>query len=95
MGETLYTAIRNGNVKQFDRVLVYQLSHLLGVEWKYTEIYIDSILDNSIPNEILLKYTVKSGENAGITFWKNVSQELEECYVFEILGNTMNNMVLS
>lgn len=95
MGETLYSAIRNGNVKQFDRVLVYQLSPALGVDWKYTEIYIDSILDNSIPNEILLKYTVNSGEKTGITFWKNLSQELKECYVFKVLGNTMDNMVLS
>lgn len=94
MGETLYKAIRNGNVKQFDRVLVYQLSPALGVDWKYTEIYIDSILENEIPNEILLKYTIKSGEKTGITFWKNLSQELKECYVFKILGNTMD-MVLS
>lgn len=94
MGETLYKAIRNGNVKQFDRVLVYQLSPALGVDWKYTEIYIDSILENEIPNEILLKYTIKSGEKTGITFWKNLSQELKECYVFKVLRNTMD-MVLS
>lgn len=94
MGETLYKAIKNKNVKQFDRVLVYQLSPALGVDWKYTEIYIDSILENEIPNEILLKYTIKSGEKTGITFWKNLSQELKECYVFKVLGNTMD-MVLS
>lgn len=94
MGELFYTALLEGKVKVFDRVLLYRESPKLGVEYDYEEITILD-LDTSIPNQIIIKYKINTGSSEGKKYWVNALEMFEGYYLFSILNRNETKMLLS
>jgi hypothetical protein len=90
---TLKDAFENNLIKQFDRLLVGTVSPNLGVEYKFIEIEIQSIIQSEVGK--LVKYKVLSGENYGKFIWRNPEEfKLDEILV-SILNKSEEKMLCS
>lgn len=90
---TLKDAFENNLIKQFDRLLIGTVSPNLGVEYKFIEIEIQSIIQTEVGK--LVKYKVLSGENYGKFIWRNPEEfKLDEILV-SILNKTEEKMLCS
>ena len=90
---TLKDAFENNLIKQFDRILIATTSMHLGVEYKFFEIHIQSIIQTEVGK--LIKYKVLSGENYGKFIWRNPSEFRSDEMLVTILNKPEEKMLCS
>ena len=90
---TLKDAFENNLIKQFDRILVASTSPNLGIEYKFFEIEIQSIIQTEVGK--LVKYKVLSGENYGTFIWRNTEEFRSDEMVVSILNKSEEKMLCS
>lgn len=90
---TLKDAFENNLIKQFDRILVASTSFNLGVEYKFFEIHIQSIIQTEVGK--LVKYKVLSGENYGMFIWRNTEEFRSDEILVTILNKSEEKMLCS
>ena len=90
---TLKDAFENNLIKQFDRILVASTSCNLGVEYKFFEIEIQSIIQTEVGK--LVKYKVLSGENFGKFIWRNTEEFRSDEMVVTVLNKSEEKLLCS
>lgn len=90
---TLKDAFENNLIKQFDRLLIGTTSPNLGIEYKFFEIEIHSIIQTEVGK--LVKYKVLSGENTGMVIWRNPEEFLNDIMLLTILNKSEEKMLCS
>ncbi len=90
---TLKDAFENNLIKQFDRILIASASCNLGVEYKFFEIEIQSIIQTEVGK--LVKYKVLSGENYGKFIWRNPEEFRSDEMLVTILNKSEEKMLCS
>ena len=90
---TLKDAFENNLIKQFDRILVASTSCNLGVEYKFFEIHIQSIIQTEVGK--LVKYKVLSGENYGTFIWRNTEEFRSDEMLVTILTKSEEKILCS
>ena len=89
----LKDAFENNLIKQFDRILVASTSCNLGVEYKFFEIEIQSIIQTEVGK--LVKYKVLSGENYGTFIWRNTEEFRSDEMIVTILNKSEEKILCS
>ena len=90
---TLKDAFENNLIKQFDRILIASASCNLGVEYKFFEIEIQSIIQTEVGK--LIKYKVLSGENYGRFIWRNSAEFRSDEMVVTVLNKSEEKLLCS
>lgn len=90
---TLKDAFENNLIKQFDRILIATTSPNLGIEYKFFEIEIQSIIQTEVGK--LVKYKVLSGENYGKFIWRNTEEFRSDEMLVTILNKPEEKMLCS
>lgn len=90
---TLKDAFENNLIKQFDRILIASTSCNLGVEYKFIEIEVQSIIQTEVGK--LVKYKVLSGENYGKFIWRNPEEFNSDEMLVTILNKSEEKMLCS
>ena len=90
---TLKDAFENNLIKQFDRILIGRPSPHLGIEYKFFEIEVQSIIQTEAGK--LVKYKVLSGENYGTFIWRNTEEFRSDEMVVSILNKSEEKMLCS
>ena len=90
---TLKDAFENNLIKIFDRLLIASTSSHLGVEYKFFEIQIQSIIQTEVGK--LVKYKVLSGENYGKFIWRNPEEFRSDEILVTILNKSEEKMLCS
>ena len=90
---TLKTAFENNLVKQFDRLLIGTTSPNLGIEYKFFEIEIQSIIQTEVGK--LVKYKCLSGENYGRFIWRNPDEFRDDEVLVTILNKPEEKTICS
>ena len=90
---TLKDAFENNLIKQFDRILVASTSCNLGVEYKFFEIEIHSIIQTEVGK--LVKYKCLSGENYGRFIWRNPEEFRSDEILVTILNKSEEKLLCS
>ena len=89
----LKDAFENNLIKQFDRILVASTSCNLGVEYKFFEIEIQSIIQTEVGK--LVKYKVLSGEKYGTFIWRNTEEFRSDEMIVTILNKSEEKILCS
>lgn len=90
---TLKDAVENNLIKPFDRLLTCTTSPNLGVEYKFIEIEIHSIIQTEVGK--LVKYKIISGENSGMVIWRNPEEFLNDIMLLTVLNKPEEKMLCS
>lgn len=90
---TLKDAFENNLIKQFDRILIATTSPNLGIEYKFFEIEIQSIIHSEVGK--LVKYKVLSGENYGKFIWRNPEEFRSDELLVTILNKSEEKILCS
>ena len=90
---TLKDAFENNLIKQFDRILIGRPSLHLGIEYKFFEIEVQSIIQTEVGK--LIKYKVLSGENYGNFIWRNPEEFNSDEMLVTILNKSEEKMICS
>ena len=90
---TLKDAFENNLIKQFDRILIGTLSPHLGIEYKFFEIEVQSIIQTEVGK--LIKYKVLSGENYGKFIWRNPEEFNSDEMLVSILNKSEEKILCS
>ena len=90
---TLKDAFENNLIKQFDRILIGSPSLHLGIEYKFFEIEVQSIIQTEVGK--LVKYKVLSGENYGEFIWRNPEEFNSDEMLVTILNKSEEKMLCS
>ena len=89
----LKDAFENNLIKTFDRLLVATTSPNLGIEYKFIEIEIQSIIQTEVGK--LVKYKVLSGENYGTLIWRNPEDFRSDEMLVTVLNKPEEKMLCS
>jgi len=89
----LKDAFENNLIKPFDRLLVGMTSPNLGVEYRFIEIEVHSIIQTEVGK--LVKYKVLSGENYGKFIWRNPEEFHSDEILVTILNKSEDKMLCS
>ena len=90
---TLKDAFENNLIKQFDRILIGTPSPHLGIEYKFFEIEVQSIIQTEVGK--LIKYKVLSGENYGKFIWRNTEEFRSDEMIVTILNKSEEKILCS